>query len=959
MDFSAEGPSPGDFSAGAEVLSNQSNLDTNPEQIQQRSSRGNNNSNSSDQDPSHRGGGKRNEDLSQFPTQEELKAHTLPIAEPIEETATSQTVELQRGEIKELRTAVEQFQKTGKADLEAVKFAQNVILPQQGLSQEEIERLGPRGTMEILATSQDVWEQFKPDPIPRPEDDPTYKAVTATSKDFGRVIDQEIKRQLAQQATAESSDTDRPTVQPQDTENLSATPVVETSAVGENLTPPTTSIQAETPEESDQDPLTASARGLVSGVVNPGDKLGDLTYSKEGNSTLGDLKFRVYTSEDGQILHLTPEEELAKAKGVIEKQNQKTETAATPTADQPTRADAQQNGPLRIIKGAPEQATPDANPEVNKASTTEAKTKTTEAPQPPLEVSQRVMNLLDRIEKGGKPGAIIAPETKDALRQILTPEQFKDYEERMDWQGALKELAKARTEGRVKLKGETATSATPSPTETTEPKGKGKKAKAKPSIPPAAADDKEPTVAERSAKIDQLIKEAQTKKETQAEPVVPETPVEKAPRRSSRLVSAAERARAKTAEKLRAAALKTPGGKFLYRTAEGYLNNFDWRDKNKVAWVAGIATGFGTNTALNIVLPGVGSLVNSAASTAATHLFSAGINYARIRSIERIIRTNVKALNSGNLKTVDVVSFRNQYDKASQLLGKGGLEVYQAEMARISNDLLKKLGLEPDEKHQYLVESLSQELQQKTFKYRKANERVRSFAAGMKVGAVTQGITDRFFNVENFVKDRISGPEAPNLGIGEGTPTEVGPNLSQEQIDLIREIHQDPEAWKTFTSLTPEQWEDVGRLYEAGRLAEAGIDAHPLIDQLASSEIGNLVETHRGDTVSSVLENNGHQVTWTASDADLFGGHIIANHDLLDQMQQKVIDTGISAEAVPTDQEVLTLMEQARGGDAVALHKLQQALYWIPADERFRVLSPNEIEEIASFFERKARLANQ
>ena len=112
----------------------------------------------------------------------------------------------------------------------------------------------------------------------------------------------------------------------------------------------------------------------------------------------------------------------------------------------------------------------------------------------------------------------------------------------------------------------------------------------------------------KADELDSKIKEFVDKVKN-SDPTKPESEKDK-PSHASRIFSVAETARVKVAEVARAVALKTPGGNFVYESAQRYLNNFDWRDKDKVAWAAGIATGFTTNTALNLVLPGAGSLIN-------------------------------------------------------------------------------------------------------------------------------------------------------------------------------------------------------------------------------------------------------------------------------------------------------------------------------------------------------------
>ncbi len=807
--FSENAPSGGDSFSNQNEVQERAPSRADPAQISDRS----------DQDRLHRGGGERPPNITDFPTQEELERHSglnatridarpetsvVHSASPNDETpeipgpppSGKENNSQRRDELAEFQTTVNNFRQTGKADLEAVRFAKAILLPQQGLTPEEIEALGPRETMEHFASNPGQVETLISPQTIAPPDESQHRQAEDVSGDLSSLINSEVQRQAVEREAL-------------------------VAATTETAEPPSIQTLSE-PEKIDQDPLTTSAHNLVSEITHSGELLGDLRFSEQREHELGQ-KYRVYTTGDGREILLTPEQEIEYARSFLERQN------ANPPKERPEGVNP---------------TTPTEQPKAN----TDSK----------VQLTSSEMDRLMAESQAGK------------------------------------------------------------------------------------ADE-----------LDSKIKEFVDKVKN-SDPTEPESEKDK-PSHASRIFSVAETARVKVAEVARAVALKTPGGNFVYESAQRYLNNFDWRDKDKVAWAAGIATGFTTNTALNLVLPGAGSLINSVGTTAVTHLLSSGVNSLRLRGIERSIRQNVNNLSEEGLKSIDVRSYRDQYDRASRLLKTSGLTEYQTKMTRISQDLLSRMGYSEKDSFDPIVETLTQELQNKVFKYSKANERIRSFSAGMKVGAITQGITNQFFDIDKFVEHKLNGgPDSPNVGNLETSLPEGLPPLSQDQIDLINRIHQDPEAWKTFTSLTSEQWSDVGRLYEAGRLAEVGIDTNPLIDTLTSADVGNLVDIHQGDTVSTLLQNNGHRVTWTSADADLFGGHILANHQLLAETHNRMVESGLATNNFPTQQEVLALIEHARGGDAGAFHDLQTSLDWIPVNQKLKILSLNDIADITDFFERRA-----
>lgn len=97
----------------------------------------------------------------------------------------------------------------------------------------------------------------------------------------------------------------------------------------------------------------------------------------------------------------------------------------------------------------------------------------------------------------------------------------------------------------------------------------------------------------------------------------------------------------------------------------------------------------------------------------------------------------------------------------------------------------------------------------------------------------------------------------------------------------------------------------------------------------------------KGTTVGQLLIEKGHQVTWGAGDAKLFGAHIAANYDMLTDMWGKMADNKLILDKpFPIGlTELADLVKKAEGGDLAAIEKLKLALHWIPAGEKFRILT--------------------
>ena len=97
-----------------------------------------------------------------------------------------------------------------------------------------------------------------------------------------------------------------------------------------------------------------------------------------------------------------------------------------------------------------------------------------------------------------------------------------------------------------------------------------------------------------------------------------------------------------------------------------------------------------------------------------------------------------------------------------------------------------------------------------------------------------------------------------------------------------------------------------------------------------------------GTTVGDMLVDAGHQVTWGTADAQLFGAHIAANHNLLSQMWEKMAEAHPNLVSGPFPvslSEINDLVAKAQMGDEEALRRLTEALHWIPSGAQFKILT--------------------
>lgn len=98
-----------------------------------------------------------------------------------------------------------------------------------------------------------------------------------------------------------------------------------------------------------------------------------------------------------------------------------------------------------------------------------------------------------------------------------------------------------------------------------------------------------------------------------------------------------------------------------------------------------------------------------------------------------------------------------------------------------------------------------------------------------------------------------------------------------------------------------------------------------------------------GTTVGQMWVDRGYDLTsWDSDKADLFGAHIAANYDVLNNYWGELTKAHNLPDGFhfPVDIfELDELIDLAKKGDSKALQKLKDALHWIPTDKKFKILS--------------------
>lgn len=99
-------------------------------------------------------------------------------------------------------------------------------------------------------------------------------------------------------------------------------------------------------------------------------------------------------------------------------------------------------------------------------------------------------------------------------------------------------------------------------------------------------------------------------------------------------------------------------------------------------------------------------------------------------------------------------------------------------------------------------------------------------------------------------------------------------------------------------------------------------------------------------TVGHMLFEAGVQTGWGADQAQLFGAEIAANHELLSAAWAANEHTPFPIQLSDLD----SLIERAQNGDVEALKKLKNALHWVPAGARLKILSKAGVSAVLAAF---------
>lgn len=178
----------------------------------------------------------------------------------------------------------------------------------------------------------------------------------------------------------------------------------------------------------------------------------------------------------------------------------------------------------------------------------------------------------------------------------------------------------------------------------------------------------------------------------------------------------------------------------------------------------------------------------------------------------------------------------------------------------------------------------------------------------------------------------------------EGVPQDINPAPADEPPEVDQSMH-------TGTDITGDNVQTADQTGHIGSGDEAQVTAPPAtpenpLEKVESSidpEEMKTIEIHQGDTWGQMMVNSGNELNWGSGGAEMMGAHIAANYDLLNNYWEAA---GMHFPISPS--ELNTLVEQAKGGDAESLSKLKEALHWIPAGQKFRVLTGDNITSIIS-----------
>lgn len=240
-----------------------------------------------------------------------------------------------------LQVAVANFKKTGQVDQEVIDFARKQVLPKLGLSNEQINELGPVAVMvklqqeegktsqNTVATDPTTTVPSKPNEVEKPVDLPNLAALSGNvdqlTDSLSSQIDLEIKRQMAEKNSLEQAQ-QKIDQSIKEHEELTIAPPVQDpeetpkpkiglfqNQIQHNIAPKTQPPLGSVEVPDDQsavDPLTASVDYAISSLQE-GDQVGkDWTLRKILTTSFGNNKSPFYelVNKSGASWTLSPEE---------------------------------------------------------------------------------------------------------------------------------------------------------------------------------------------------------------------------------------------------------------------------------------------------------------------------------------------------------------------------------------------------------------------------------------------------------------------------------------------------------------------------------------------------------------------------------------------------------------------------------------------------------------------------
>jgi len=387
----------------------------------------------------------------------------------------------------------------------------------------------------------------------------------------------------------------------------------------------------------------------------------------------------------------------------------------------------------------------------------------------------------------------------------------------------------------------------------------------------------------------------------------------------------------------------------LYRIGNSFLNKFDWRDKEKGWWIAGIIVGAGSNVGLTFALPflgfGPGRLIRSAVSSGALLGISYGVNRFRNFSIANILE------NYGVKDTAEKTGYTKKFDSAFRFLRMSKEQEYHDAMKNLSTEIFTKYGT-ADHKGNVEMETneegarlLQERIEKLNTKYQKLNNKIRSFSAGLAAGSI--GATVGFGLYEKVLEpafDRIfhhgEGPavpagseHAPPEGTTGQTPDTQGPPQGPE-------IHGGENLPSGTEGASP------------GVTPEVTPNVPHLADLLNNPENSNLYDIKQGDTLGQVFLDHGHgdATLWEPipDNAHRWGAQLALEHDKLKGWYDAAAGAGYGEPGFqfPTQAELPSLIESAAAGNAADMHRLVEAHHFIQTGGNINLVTPAGIEAI-------------